>query len=126
MIPSFTGFTAEGVHRRNEVINYPVQGNAFHCLLWSLIETMKALRKYKMKSVVIGQIHDSMISDVPDNELQDYLNITEEITAVKLRKHWDWINVPVGTEVEVSPAGGSWADKGEWSKNKHGIWGVAA
>lgn len=115
-IPFLTGFEVRGHLRRNAVINYAIQGVAFHCLLWSLIETQKQLRKYKMKSVVIGQIHDSLIGDVPDRELQDYLNITEEITSVKLKKHWSWINVPIGTEVEVTPASGSWADKKEWSK----------
>ena len=116
-IPFLTGFMVKGFHRRNEVINYPVQGSAFHCLLWSLIETQKELRKYKMKSVIIGQIHDSMVSDVPDNELQNYLDITEEITSVRLKKHWDWIITPIGTEVEVTPAGGSWPDKKTWSRD---------
>jgi len=122
IIPFFTGFVVDSIHSRNDVINYPVQGAAFHCLLWCLIETVKALRKYKMKSVVMAQIHDSMIGDCPDDEVQDYLDITEEIVTVKLTKAFDWLILPIGTEVEVTPAGASWADKSEWRKNKKGLW----
>lgn len=32
-----TGFRVHGNFKRNAVTNYPIQGSAFHCLLWSLI-----------------------------------------------------------------------------------------
>jgi hypothetical protein len=36
-----TGFLVEGVYSRNNLLNYPIQGPAFHVLLWSLIELVK-------------------------------------------------------------------------------------
>jgi hypothetical protein len=49
-----TGFVVNGFHKRNDVINYPVQGSAFHCLLKCLIKISQWLRKYKMKSKLVG------------------------------------------------------------------------
>ncbi len=67
-------------------MNYPVQGSAFHCLLWALIRVNRLLVKYGMKSMIVGQIHDSLIGDVKIEELKDYLEIVEQVTMVDLRK----------------------------------------
>lgn len=109
-----TGFRVSGVWPRNAVINYPVQGAAFHCLLWTLIQVNRALRKYKMRSKVVGQIHDSLIGDVREEELRDYLCIVEEIVSVRLPKHFKWIIVPMVIEYEMSPRGQSWFGKREF------------
>lgn len=115
-----SGFRVHGFLNRNSVTNYPVQGAAFHCLLWSLIQMNKALRKYKMESMIVGQIHDSLIGDVKPNELGNYLEMIEEITTVKLRKHFDWLIVPLEIEYEIAPDNGSWFDKRE-VKFKQGV-----
>lgn len=106
-----TGFRINGVYRRNEVINLPIQGTSFHFLLWCLIQLNRELRKRKMKSVIVGQIHDSIVADVHEDELDDYLVLVKQIMTVDLPHHWKWINVPLSVEAEVSPPGGSWYDK---------------
>lgn len=106
-----TGFRCAGVFNRKEVSNYPVQGAAFHCLLASLIELNKWLRKKKMRSKVVGQIHDSIVGDVHKNELDDYLQMAKHIMTVVIPERWKWINVPLDVEAEVSPLGGTWFDK---------------
>jgi DNA polymerase-1 len=108
---TLTGFVIEEVLGRNDVINYPIQGSAFHCLLWSLIELQKELKRRKMKSRIVGQIHDSIIGDVHRRELDDYLQLVKEITTVRLLKHWKWIIVPLEIEAEVCPPGGNWHQK---------------
>lgn len=109
---TYSGFRISGLLRRNQVTNYPIQGSAFHCLLWTLTQMVnKALRHYRMKSKVVGQIHDSLLGDVKINELRDYLALVEEIVTVKLRRHYDWLIVPLEVEYEVAPIGGSWFDK---------------
>jgi len=105
-----TGFRVSGIYDRKQVINIPIQGAAFHWMLWCLIKINKKLKKYKMKSLIVGQIHDSIISDVCNGELKSYLEIVNE-TVQKLPKHWDWINVPLVVETEVSPVGKTWYDK---------------
>lgn len=104
-----TGFRVEGVYGRNDVINYPVQGSAFHCLLWSLIRLVRWLRESKMRSVVVGQIHDSIIADVHREELDDYLTKVRTIMTVDVRRAWPWIVVPLEIEAEVGEE--NWFDK---------------
>lgn len=113
-IPLLTGFVIEGYYKRNDVINYPVQGSAFHCLLWCIIEIMKEIKKLKMKTVLDCQIHDMLRADVPEDELQDYLDLSDEIMVHRLRKAWPWIIVPLSTDAEVTELGGSWATRQKW------------
>jgi DNA polymerase-1 len=109
----FTGFRVHGSFNRNSVVNYPVQGSAFHCLLWALIQVNKVLVKHQMKSKIVGQIHDSLIGDVRIDELKDYLEIVEQVTTVDLRKHYDWLIVPLEIEYEIAPPEGNWFQKRE-------------
>lgn len=108
---TYTGFWIGGDLSRNEVINFPVQGPAFHCLLQSLIWIQKAINKRGMKTKIVGQIHDSIIADVPCDELESYIKLAKFIMTKKLLKHWKWIIVPLDIEVEVSPPGESWYKK---------------
>ena len=110
---TLTGFRIAGDYKRNQVINYPVQGSAFHWLLWSLIRIQKLLNKYKMKSLIIGQIHDSIVADVHEKELKDYLQIVKQVMTIDIRQYWKWIIVPLAIEAEVSPVNGSWYEKKE-------------
>ena len=110
---TLTGFIIEGNLDRKQAINYPVQGSAFHWLLWSLIKIQKLMRKYKMRSLIVGQIHDSIIGDIHKNEKADYLEIVKQVIYEDIRKHWKWIIVPLLVEVEVAPVGGSWYEKKE-------------
>ena len=108
---TLTGFRIEGPLARNKVINYPVQGVAFHCLLWSLIRLQKLLKKYKMKSLIIGQIHDSIVADVVDKELKTYKEMIQQVMVEDIKKHWKWIITPIEIEIEMAPAQKSWFHK---------------
>ncbi len=106
-----TGFIAKGVYKRNQVINSPIQGASFHCLLWSMIRLHKWLKKNKMKSMIVGQIHDSIVADVHKDELDDYLENANRIMSEDIRKEWDWIIVPLAVEHEVAVK--NWYEKKE-------------
>jgi DNA polymerase-1 len=108
---TYTGFSCRGYMKKNEVINFPIQGSAFHCLLWSFINLTKALRKRKMKTKLIGQIHDSIVADVPENEFEEYIDILTEISTKKIREYWDWIILPLEIEIEASDVNESWFNK---------------
>ena len=96
---------------RKQVINYRIQGSAFHCLLWCLIEMNKWLKKNKMKSKMVSQIHDSLIGDVHKDELDDYLWKINDLMTTQLAKVWEWIVVPLGVEMEICELNGTWFDK---------------
>lgn len=109
-----TGFRQDGLYSRNDVTNHAIQGSAFHCLLWSLIQVQKWLTRNKMKTKVVGQIHDSILLDIHPKELQDVLHTVKRIMTRDILKYWDWITVPLEVEVDVVVPGQSWADKKEW------------
>jgi len=109
-----TGFRCKGLYKRNEVINLPVQGAAFHCLLWSLIQLQNYIIKKGLRTLIVGQIHDCLVLDVPMSEIQIILNAARRIMTKNLVREWRWITVPMGIEVDVTPEGGSWFDKAPW------------
>jgi len=113
-----TGFRVHGSFNRNSVVNYPVQGSAFHCLLWALIRVNRLLATHRMRSMVVGQIHDSLVGDVAVGELKDYLAIVEEVVMVRLRKAYTWLVVPLEVEYEICPVGGNWFQKQEFKFKK--------
>jgi DNA polymerase-1 len=117
--PLATGFVCPGIFSYNNLMNTPIQGPSFHCLLWSVIQVNAWLKKNKMRSKIVGQIHDSILADVYEPELQDYLNYVREVMTVKVREHWDWIITPLDVEVDVSDR--SWFDKSPW-KEENGLW----
>lgn len=108
-----TGFRVRGLLGRNDVINYPVQGAAFHCLLWCLVELDKWLVAEGMESLIIGQIHDSIVLDVVPEEMEAVLAKARELMTKAIREHWDWIIVPLDIEAEAAPVDASWYDKKE-------------
>lgn len=106
-----TGFRINAVHKKNDVLNYAVQGASFHCLLWSLIRLQKWLTKTQMQTVIVGQIHDSLILDVHCDEFEEVLTRVKDVMSIQLPKAWDWIIVPLEVEIEACPVGGSWFEK---------------
>ena len=108
-IKTKTGFVVQGVLKRNEVINLPVQGSAFHCLLWSLIQTQRWLSRSRLETLIVGQIHDSMLLDVPKRELSDVLGMAREIMCERIRQEWSWIITPLDVEAEGSDV--NWYEK---------------
>jgi len=104
-----SGFTCRGLGGKNEIINYPIQGSAFHCLLWSLIQlVLKELNQRSMKTLIVGQIHDSLCADVPIDEVDDFKALATEVMVERLRAAWEWVIVPLVVEFTVYPH--SWAE----------------
>jgi len=107
----YTGFRCSGVMGRNETSNYPIQGSAFHCLLWSFIEVQRILVAERWKSRLVGQIHDSMVSNTHPDEREDLLALIKEITCKRLQEHWPWIIVPMEVEADLCPVDAPWNEK---------------
>lgn len=104
-----TGFRCNGPMSKNQVMNYHIQGPAFHCLLWSLTRLVGEMKRRRWRSMVVGQIHDSIIADVHVNELDDYLRLAADIMTKQIEREWPWVTVPLGVEAEVART--TWADK---------------
>lgn len=109
-----TGFRCSDISGRNKVINRPIQGSAFHCLLWSLVQMQKWLNKYNMKTKIINQIYDSMILSIVPSERDAVLEQMRYIMETRIREEWKWLIVPMAVDIELAPVGGSWFDKGKF------------
>jgi len=104
-----TGFVCKGNFSYNNLMNTPIQGPSFHCLLWSIIEIGKWLKKYKMKTKLICEIHDSILADVYRPELQDYHEVSTRIMTEDIRKAWPWILTPLAVETDIAET--NWYEK---------------
>lgn len=108
---SLTGFRYSGEMTRKEIINYRIQGSAFHCLLWSLIELVEWETKNKMDSRVVCEIHDSMLNDMHPDEAGAVIEKANKVMCEDILSEYSWINVPLITEWELSGIDESWNEK---------------
>jgi DNA polymerase I-like protein with 3'-5' exonuclease and polymerase domains len=106
-----TGFTFQGVMNKKDCINYPVQSSAFHVLLWSLIQAVKAMQTERWKTRIIGQIHDAIVFDLHPSERDHVINVMKCIMTNDVLQHWEWINVPLEIECELCPVNAPWSMK---------------
>ena len=110
-IHMLTGFTCSGVMQKNQVINYCVQGVAFHCLLWSLIRLHGWMKEQGLRSRIVGQIHDEITMDNHAEEMEIVLKQARQIMCEDIRKEWKWIVTPLEIEAEFAPVDRSWYEK---------------
>lgn len=107
-ISYFTGFEVGGYLRKNQLLNMRIQGTAFHCLLWVIIELFKEFRRRHYKSKIMMQIHDSLVIDLVPAEEAEILELITEVMTVRLRKEWKWIIVPLVAEFEMTKVDEAW------------------
>lgn len=105
-----TGFRCHGVFSRNKLFNYPIQGPAFHCLLWSMIRINDILKTQRWKSKIITEVHDSLLFDVHPKEYDGLIKLVKRVMSKDIREAWKWIAVPLEVDIEV---GLSWDDMNE-------------
>jgi len=110
-IDLLTGFRCSGIMSKNDCINYPVQGAAFHCLLKSLIRLDELITSEKLDSRIVSQIHDSILLDVSPDELEYVIEMAHKITCFEIPEEWKWIIVPLTIDAEVCEIDKSWAEK---------------
>lgn len=98
---SFFGFRRDGYMRRNQVANAPVQGTAFHMLLWSLIELNKIRKAEQWKSKIIGQIHDAGVFRIHKTEKDHVMKTIRYVMCEKILEGRPWIIVPLEIEFKI-------------------------
>ena len=54
-----------------------------------------------------------MMVDVHPDELDDIVPLIRDIMTKRVRKEFDWINVPLGVEIKTSKVNGNWFDMEE-------------
>ena len=109
-----TGFIYTAMGTKNQVLNAPIQGPCFHMILYSILLIQEYLQNVNVDIFIIGQVHDSIVMLVKDEELEKIKPIIKEAMTIKVREKWKWIDVPLTVEADVYEVGGSW-DKCEYS-----------
>ena len=100
-----------GINSRNKTeksgaermaINTPIQGSAADIVKMAMIELAASLKEKKLKSRMILQIHDELIFEVPDSELE----IMEKLVRDKM-ENVVTLDIPLRTSIET---GQNWGD----------------
>jgi len=104
-----TGFRCSGVMTKRQVNNYPGQGSASHCLLWSFNRMDDIIQKENWDTKLVGQIHDSALFDVLPSEKDHVIETINQVTCKDLAKAWPWIIVPLRADIKLCPVDASWA-----------------
>lgn len=110
-----TGFRFGGVMDRKQANNAPMQGPAFHCLLWSLTRINEWLKEKQKETLLIGQIHDALEFDAVPGEVKSVVRMARKIMCEDIRREWPWIITPLQVDVEITPVDGSWYEKQEYT-----------
>jgi DNA polymerase-1 len=90
-----------GYAERN-AINAPIQGSAADMIKIAMINVFEALRKEKLHSKMIMQVHDELVFDVHKDEI-------EVVKALVLDSMKHAIDMSIPIEVEMS-AGDNWLE----------------
>lgn len=91
-----SNFTVRGFAERN-AINSPIQGTAADMIKLAMIKTHEALKKTKLKSKMILQVHDELVFDVVKEE-------ADEMKALILESMQTAMPLPNGVPV-IAEAG---------------------
>ncbi len=112
-----TGFRCTEIMDKNQVLNRPIQGPAFHLLLHTLNRLVAIKRDKDWASKFIMQIHDSVISDTKPSELNEIIKAANQIVGKELPEKFSWLSVPMVIEYEVTGINESWYMKRELKIN---------
>jgi DNA polymerase-1 len=110
-VDMLTGFRCSGIMNKKDVNNYPFQGTAFHCLLKTFIEVDKIQQEENWDSRLVCQIHDELTVDTHPDELMHVAKTIVDVATKKLPEIWDWINILLEVEADLTEVDESWADK---------------
>jgi DNA polymerase I len=110
-VDTFFGFRRTGYLERNQIINTPVQGTAFHCLLWAYNRLDELFTKKEMQSKLIGQIHDSILVDTHLEEKERVWKLMKRVMEKEITETFDWLVVPLEVEIEATDVDRPWSTK---------------
>lgn len=102
--PALAAGTNYMVRQREEreAINAPVQGSAADIIKLAMIRLPGALKEAGLKTRMLLQVHDELIFEVPENELEDATRLVKGVMEGALA-----LSVPLVTEARI---GDNWGE----------------
>jgi DNA polymerase-1 len=102
--PALAAGTNYTIRQREEreAINAPVQGTAADIIKLAMIHLPEALTKAGLKTRMLLQVHDELIFEVPEDELDKATRLVKEVMESALK-----LSVPLVTEARI---GDNWGE----------------
>lgn len=114
------GFRRSGYLKWEVILNTQTQSTAAH-LLWWCFHTLDSIRiKEKWKTKMPGQIHDSVLLDMPPEEEEHVMKTAHRVMTMETVKNFPWIIMPIEIEIEMSEVDQSWYDTKAVPKEYYG------
>lgn len=108
-LTSYYGFQYYGPMIATNAMNCCIQGTGAHCLLEGLIHNLEDFDRLGLQSRIIGEIHDSIVILVKDEEVEKVCSLVYKNNVAELNRKYDWIPLPLVEECDLSESGGSWS-----------------
>jgi len=86
-------------HSVRSGLNFLVQSAASDINLLGAIDTHRTVKAYGMKSRIFALVHDSILAEVPENEVEEYSEILKN--AIQLDRGISISGAPVGCDFDV-------------------------
>lgn len=112
-LETYIGFRCNGPMTTMQSGNCCIQGTGAHCLLWGLRENRADFKAAGLQSRIIGEIHDSQVILVKDEEVQQVASIVWKNSVKRCMEHFPWIAVPLKVEADVADGSRCWANMEE-------------
>ena len=112
-VDSLTGFRYYGPMKKNEILNRGIQGSAHHVLLRTFNKISNVINEEKLKSKMIGQIHDSMLPSIEPDEENHIDKMIWYYGTQEIREKWKWIIVPIEIEKSGADIDRPWSEMNE-------------
>ena len=96
-------FTVRGYAERN-AINMPIQGTAADMIKLAMISVHRALQKEKLRTKMVLQVHDELVFDVPNDEINEAKQLIKECMEAAMKLPND---VPINAE---TGSGNNWLE----------------
>ncbi|MFZ5647933.1 MAG: DNA polymerase I [Bacillota bacterium] len=83
-------------------INTPIQGSAADIIKLAMVRTWKELKKRRLKTLMVLQVHDELIFDVPPEELEEVRTLVKDCMENAIA-----LDVPLKVDIKTGP---NWYD----------------
>jgi uracil-DNA glycosylase family 4 len=114
-VSSSWGLRRYGVLNDEKIFNFPIQGPAFQCLLWSINKYYEYGYDEKWDALLCGEIHDDIYWDIPEDEIATVTNRVGKIMTEEIREENKWITVPLEVEWKT---GDNWASMKDYNNKE--------
>ncbi len=83
-------------------INMPVQGTSADIIKVAMVKLFKVMNERRLKSKMLLQVHDELLFEVPEDELEEMRRLVPDIMSNAIK-----LSIPVKVDIKVGP---NWAD----------------